>query len=953
MTHALVSIVAPIDIDRVETVRAHIEHAMGNPAGDAVRAALRDDETIHFASMHAIAGSDGRRGSILLEFTADGEADGAIRHIAQLLEAQLSAVFAHASDWRVDMSLAGYLRNHEVKPGFGLMDPPGLNFDGTPGMSVGRIRKEAALRRRIVKEIETLPATLSPMAQVQSLRKAIGADSNFAWALEPPPPVLREGKGAVTGIARIARLLINAIRTFLWPLLLVLGIAAFLAAIQQSGFYAIRMAAWEVLWKGGLAVMAIGVLALVIFTIGLVRAEKTDWISERSPSPAERVAMCERENRGLQNHMISITVRKPGFIRKCTSRLSFFAIGTLTALNGRPGFLGEIGTIHFARWVTIPGTRDVIFVSNYDGSWESYLEDFITKAHQGLTAAWSNSVGFPRTRLLFKDGATDGERFKRFARHSMIRTSFWYSAYPDISTDNIRTNANVRRGFALAESDEEATRWLALMGSAVRPLDKLESGQIQSLVFGGLGFLPLGVCMLIDLGGDQDKSIEWLRGIKPYIAFGDGRKYKNDAVISLAISADATRKLGLDAAAVETFPPAFVDGMTSPGREQILGDPGIEERRKIWHWGATRAPDITLLIYAKDAPALTRLRKIMERMCKVAGHTLVKTIPLAPIPNDKAKRTEPFGFLDGVSQPLIKGSFKAAKAARDTDPLHLVEPGEFVLGYPDNRGNLPPSPHLAAALDAEQYLSIGDGQWDFDAPIECVPRDLGRNGSFLVIRQIEQHVKAFDTYCAGASKALEDRFGNDVNVSAEFVGAKMIGRWKDGSSIIRWPYQSATNFYGAAKAPDNEFLLGAEDPEGTRCPFGAHVRRANPRDSLNPGSEQQIAISNRHRILRVGRVYEENGKQGLLFMCLNGDIERQFEFIQQTWALSSHFHGLDGEADPILAANGPNSRYTVPNRAGPVQLKAMPNFVTTRGGGYYFLPGKRFIDYLAQQSLDR
>jgi Dyp-type peroxidase family len=257
-------------------------------------------------------------------------------------------------------------------------------------------------------------------------------------------------------------------------------------------------------------------------------------------------------------------------------------------------------------------------------------------------------------------------------------------------------------------------------------------------------------------------------------------------------------------------------------------------------------------------------------------------------------------------------------------------------------------PHINGVLDAEQHLPIGDGQWDFDAPIESVDRDLGRNGSFLVIRQIEQHVKAFEAYCTAATKTLEGRFGQDVHVTAEFVGAKMIGRWKDGSSIVRWPYQSATSFYAKPVQADNDFLFGTEDPEGTRCPFGAHVRRANPRESQEPGSDEQTAISNRHRILRVGRGYQEKGEEGLFFMCLNGDIERQFEFIQQTWALSGHFHGLDGEADPILAANGPDSRYTVPNRAGSVRLKAMPNFVTTRGGGYYFLPGKRFIQYLAQ-----
>ena len=106
--------------------------------------------------------------------------------------------------------------------------------------------------------------------------------------------------------------------------------------------------------------------------------------------------------------------------------------------------------------------------------------------------------------------------------------------------------------------------------------------------------------------------------------------------------------------------------------------------------------------------------------------------------------------------------------------------------------------------------------------------------------------------------------------------------------------------------PDNSFLLGTEDPEGLSCPFGAHIRRTNPRESFLPGSSEQLTIVNRHRILRVGRPYDmeaeqnDDANQGLLFMCLNGDLERQFEFIQQTWVNSQFFHGLAGEVDAIV-----------------------------------------------------
>ena len=212
----------------------------------------------------------------------------------------------------------------------------------------------------------------------------------------------------------------------------------------------------------------------------------------------------------------------------------------------------------------------------------------------------------------------------------------------------------------------------------------------------------------------------------------------------------------------------------------------------------------------------------------------------------------------------------------------------------------------------------------------------------------------------------------------------MIGRWPNGSSLVRNPYEPydsapdalthptsrpESNPAGTAAAiapaatvaaakpagvsadvADNDYLFGAEDPQGLRCPYGAHIRRANPRDSLDPGSQDQIDISNRHRILRVGRGYapKDGQKPGLLFMCLNGDIERQFEFVQQTWLGSETFHGLSGERDPIAGNAGDCSAgFTIPTRDGPVRLSPLSRFVTPRGGGYFFLPGKTLLEFLS------
>jgi deferrochelatase/peroxidase EfeB len=189
---------------------------------------------------------------------------------------------------------------------------------------------------------------------------------------------------------------------------------------------------------------------------------------------------------------------------------------------------------------------------------------------------------------------------------------------------------------------------------------------------------------------------------------------------------------------------------------------------------------------------------------------------------------------------------------------------------------------------------------------------------------------------------------------AHWIVAKMVGRWRDGTSLVRYPHRPGTGWDGKQKAaPDNEFLFGAEDPQGQRCPFGAHIRRGNPRESLVPTSMEQLDITNRHRILRVGRGFTPEGsgdpdekKPGLLFMCLNGDIERQFEFIQQTWAMALQFHGLENEVDPLLTRGKITGRMTVPTASGPLMLRDFKDCVRMRGGGYFFVPGRRALDWL-------
>jgi hypothetical protein len=163
--------------------------------------------------------------------------------------------------------------------------------------------------------------------------------------------------------------------------------------------------------------------------------------------------------------------------------------------------------------------------------------------------------------------------------------------------------------------------------------------------------------------------------------------------------------------------------------------------------------------------------------------------------------------------------------------------------------------------------------------------------------------------------------------------------------LVRYPYGPSTS----ASQPDNDFLF-EEDADGMRCPFGAHMRRANPRDTFDPGSAIQLHITNRHRILRVDRSDSpQNGltKPGLLFMCLNADIERQFEFVQQTWILGRNFNGLANEGDPVLGHGGIPHCLTVPTPEGPLCFLEMDDFVKVLGCGYFFLPVRRAMRFFA------
>ena len=135
-------------------------------------------------------------------------------------------------------------------------------------------------------------------------------------------------------------------------------------------------------------------------------------------------------------------------------------LGARTATHGS---LSGITSIHFANWCLLDGGRRLLFLSNFDGSWESYLDDFIDKVAWGLNGAFSNGVGYPRTRWLVLDGAKDEPAFKRYLRANQLETQLWYSAYPGLTAVTIASNAALRRGLHGRLSSVRADRWARLL----------------------------------------------------------------------------------------------------------------------------------------------------------------------------------------------------------------------------------------------------------------------------------------------------------------------------------------------------------------------------------------------------------------------------------------------------------------------------------------------------------
>jgi hypothetical protein len=220
------------------------------------------------------------------------------------------------------------------------------------------------------------------------------------------------------------------------------------------------------LWWPTVQVVALGLLSGLCLTLpALVLWLR--WLEQRDAShdaplidPDLLREMGQREDRVAQNHMGSVVLVKPGILRMALFRAGHLGLGLIVRVVATDGYLGSMRTIHFAHWAFVNNGSRLLFFSNFDNSWESYLDDFIEKAHGGLTLAWSSCVGFPATRFLVLDGASHGRLFKAWARHSMAVSRFWFSAYKSFTVNQIERQGRIADGLRKpALTPEEAAQW--------------------------------------------------------------------------------------------------------------------------------------------------------------------------------------------------------------------------------------------------------------------------------------------------------------------------------------------------------------------------------------------------------------------------------------------------------------------------------------------------------------
>lgn len=390
-----------------------------------------------------------------------------------------------------------------------------------------------------------------------------------------------------------------------------------------------------------------------------------------------------------------------------------------------------------------------------------------------------------------------------------------------------------------------------------------------------------------------------IRQLTPHITSARDWTEHLDAWTGVALSFDGLRALGIPEASLKSFPLAFQQGMAARAEQLRDFDCNAPDQ-----WEPSFRPGtchIALTIYARDDAALrVAVDKAMGEFNRSHGVTLVATHTFGA----DAEAKNPFGFRDSISQPTIAGSGVDAQPGQE----RAIAAGEFILGENSETGKPVAMPE---------------------------PPELGRNGSFVVLRKYESRVGAFNDFIRShaADTAAEDK-----------LGAKMFGRWRSGAPLTLAPDQDDPEL-GADPARNNDFTF-AKDPQGLMCPHSAHMRRLNPRDS-------QLTIVtdvNIHRIIRRSSTFgpkwtrevtaadDATCDRGIFFIFISARAYDTIEFLQQDWINRGNFIDLGAERDPVVGLHDEADVFTVPQLPARRRVSGITAFNRLRGGEYLFMP---------------
>jgi Dyp-type peroxidase family len=484
------------------------------------------------------------------------------------------------------------------------------------------------------------------------------------------------------------------------------------------------------------------------------------------------------------------------------------------------------------------------------------------------------------------------------------------------------------------------------------------------------------------------------------IPAAEAKVQKPDVAVNIAFTWRGLLALGIPVRTLRGMPDEFIDGMMN--RACVLGDDFRQGWEQSWDEVWTKSGQgygsnehsvhILVTLNAQmdprtglPVPALTDKALQIETLAQesggvrlLAGHNQpgkpqqryqeLSAILELRDGQFRASPKEHFGFTDGISDPVFDGQYpggleqKFAQGNGAHDGKGNWRPlatGEFLLGYPD---------------EAQETAGA------------AMPLAFSRNGTFMAYRKLHQNAAAFHDFLTQTAARFGAVFGiENPDDARETLMAKMAGRWSDGVPVSAAPtvdawnefnrrfpetsYATDPNGWAARNAALSSFTY-RDDPEGTKCPLTAHLRRANTRDTLDPAGNSGSALNNRRRILRRGLPYgdtspgvSDSSERGIVMLIVCASPFRQFEFVQQQWIN----YGLDLRAGndtcPIIGnhcdgtdGRGPKAKFVIPAEPDsghpPFIVEGIPQFVETRGGEYFFVPSMTALRMIAMGVID-